>query len=185
MDRDSVKYGRGRLLPNLSLLALLEVGTGLLPHNALLFSLGLIAMLVVVAYVVLATRDMLADVEQLNPVDRWICRWSGPLALLIGVVLLLMVVTNIERPVSESWVASRRGLFTIKLAMEVGFILTIACWCAPPKLRHVPPVILWRIIVVPLMLVYGLYFMLIPVSQLAGDCDQGRSPISGLMKQPQ
>ncbi len=85
---------------------------------------------------------------------------------------MLVGIVGVEKPPQETWIGSRSGLFTIKYTMEVGFIFSVACLCVPRELRHVPPAIAWRMVVVPLMVIYGLYIVLLPLSQFFGNCDR-------------
>ena len=164
-----------RLLPSLGILALAELLTLLLRQWPVLAAAGIFLVTGYLGYLILVTRDSLEYAHHLHPVDRALCRWSGPLAVLIAVLLVLLVDTVASnQPVRENWIGSQEGLFAVKLTMEVGLILSVACWCAPQQLRHVPPVTLWRVLVVPLVLIYGAYIVLIPVAQCVGDCDQDR-----------
>ena len=178
MNHVSNDARRCRLLPKLAFLALLEVVARFVPRNPTVLMISLMVILSYVAFLVLSTRDVVASCDyRLSPWDRELFRWSGPLAVLIGIVLIVLAACSMDTPVPESWIASPVGLFTVKYLMEVGLVLSIACWCANLSLRHVPPVILWRVIVAPLLLIYGSYVILIPVSQFAGDCDQDRSSL--------
>lgn len=173
MSNSHNSVGRTRLLPSLLLLGGLECVVALLPRSPVLMGVGFILIVFYIAYLVLVTRDLVAEVDRLSPVDRVLCRWSGVLAvgIALGLIVLLGLTADGREP-QETWVGSRSGLFTIKCALEVGFILSVTCWCTPRALRHVRPVFFWRIVTIPLLLIYGSYVLLLPISQFVGDCDR-------------
>jgi hypothetical protein len=164
---------RSKLLPALSALALLDLTMLLLVRVAgagLALLLGFAIILAYVTYLVLATRDIVTNAHRLHPIDRSLCRWSGPLALLIAVTLLLVAIIAAQKGAAEVWFRSRSGLLPIKYAVEVGLILSVACRLASDELGHVLPRTFWRTVSTPLLIVFGAYVILIPVGQFDAGC---------------
>jgi hypothetical protein len=164
---------RSKLLPALSALALLDLSMYLLSWVAgaqFALLIGSLFILVYVAYVVLATRELVTDPGRLHPFDLTVCRWSGPLALLIAVLLMLIVVVAVLADVTDLWFRSRTGLLIVKYAMEVGLILSVSARLAPARLGHVPPRSFWQNVSTPLLIIFGLYVVLIPFAELLGGC---------------
>ena len=173
---------RFRLLPNLAFLALLEVVAMFVPRNTIVLVISCVFIFVYVAFLVLLTRDAaVSGAHRLSPWDRKILRWSGPLAVLIGILLIVLVACNMDTPIDGSWIESPIGLFTVKYLMEVGLVLSIACWCASSP-QHVLPVALWRILVTPLVVIYGSYVILISLGQFAGGCDPDKAALTSNQK---
>lgn len=163
---------RSRLLPSLSLLALIDLVLLNLPRWPIILALGFLGAVLYLACLVLSTKDIAADFENQHPIDRFLCRWSGPIAVLTFLGLIIAVAqTDLKREPEETWIGSSWGLMSIKFTMELGFILSVACWCKPTGSGHNSN-LGWRILVVPLLVIYGMYLVLLPIGQLAGDCDK-------------
>ncbi|MCP4593628.1 MAG: hypothetical protein GY842_23065 [bacterium] len=120
-------------------------------------------------FVVLKTRDMVSNVAQLHASDRWICRNSGMLAvalatvLAVGVLILpLRNVQAVETHLESSW-----GLTLVGFVMEIGVVLCVACLWAPRDLQHIGPLFLWKVIAIPLLLIYGTYVVLLLITPIA------------------
>lgn len=169
--------GRPRLLGRLGILGLL---TGLIClgfrnptlHKSALAGAIMIAVTIVgltyVAWVVLRTRDMVVEPQALAPVDLWICRHSGPLAMAIAVGLFtfgILATAIADRRVDEPiWLTPQVIIPVVYFAMEVGFVLAMACLFSTRELRAARPILLWKASSLVLMLIYGLYVFLMPLS---------------------
>jgi len=127
--------------------------------------------IVYLAWIILRTRDMLAEPSALHPIDRWISVRSGPLASLL--ILLLLCSSVVEISIAERagrepiWLTSHLALQVVHFIMEVGFVLAIACLHCPRELNPTRPAMLWKAIAGVLVIIYGLYVVLIPVGVVA------------------
>jgi len=147
---------RSQFLPRIGLLTAIQLlGTFLAGTPALV--LGAVAVPIYLAVVLLRTRDSLREPDLLHPIDARIFRYSGPGALLIPLTLLVVLATISAYDPEGRLFRSSAALLLIRICMETGLILSVACLCAGPELAHVRPIWLWKLISVPLMLVCGAY----------------------------
>lgn len=162
-------HRRSRLLPSLGVLALIDLFIFSMPRWRIIVPIGFLAAMVYLAYVVVVTKDIAVDVSNQCPFDRWLCKWSGPIALMTAVGLFVAVTgTQTGAELEDTWIGSMSGMLLIKFTMEVGLVMGVACWCYPRKLGS-KTVFFWRALVVPLVLIYGSYLVLLPIAQLVGD----------------
>ena len=117
--------------------------------------------IVYLAWVILRTRDLVADYSCLSRIDRWLCWWSGPTCTGISVglfVFAVLAVSVAERTRREPiWVRSNTVLGVIYFIMEISFVLAITCCVCSSKEVHIRPLVLWRVLCLPQAAIYGMY----------------------------
>ena len=171
---------RSLLLPRFGVLALLSGVPTLIglvfgvPGPAVGAGCFVAAMLVTIVYLAwltLRTIELVAAHQSLNHLDVLICRYSGPLAWLLGFALLAFAIAAVSAAESHGgepvFLRSRTVLQIIHFVMEIGFVLAITCVWSPRTLGHVWALPLWKLLCVLLIVIYGLYVVLIPVGVIA------------------
>ena len=161
---EPLRYNAPQLLPRLGTLAVINLVVGVLALSPVAM-VGLFFLPTgYLGIVILKTRDSIRDVPGLHPTDRWIGRWSGILApaLMAALFAGMCIVSEMDGEPGSSWM-----LLLVAFVMEVGVVLCVACLSAPRELRHVGPVVLWRIVAIPLLVIYGLYVVLILIMPFA------------------
>jgi len=166
--RGQVTYQRAQLLPRLGVLAILHGLAAAIAYVPWVWFVGswtAVLSTVYLAVIILRTRDVTRSGRRLHPFDSWICRLSGPLAVALAAMLLLgmsiLMASNMEP--GDLGLGSPWGLALVGLIMEVGVVLCVACLSTPRALQDVGPVVLWRLLAVPLLLIYGAYVVLLLV----------------------
>ena len=167
---ESPPYDRPKLLPRLGALGIVNFLTTAIAHSPIssfgITLVGMVLALVICGYlglVILKTRDSMLALHRLHPSDLWICRRSGALAVGLAVALLvgLDILVAYDVAPSDIGVESSWGMALVGFVMEIGVVLSAACLWAPRSLQHTKPLILWKILAAPLLLVYGLYVVLL------------------------
>ena len=83
----------------------------------------------------------------------------------------ILVAFDIEP--SEIGIETSWGMLLVGIVMEVGVVMSVACLWAPRDLHHVRPVLLWKSMSGPLLLVYGLYVVLLLITPFASRLAEG------------
>jgi hypothetical protein len=166
---ESPSYDRPKLLPSLGALGAMNVLAALIAHSPLGFFGVIVLSTGYLGVVILGTRDLVSNETRLHPTDRWLCRRSGVLAAGLAAALMAGVSLAVARDVELEAIGleSPWGLCLVGFAMEIGAVLCVACLWAPRNLRHTRPVILWKIVAVPLLVIYGAYVVLLLVTAAA------------------
>ena len=162
-------HDRPELLPRLAVLGILHALAAVIAYTPFALFGVILVSTGYLGVVVLKTRDLMSHGRHLHPIDRWICRRSGVLAAVLAVALLAgvsVLVANGMGP-DEISLKSSWGLPLVGFVMEIGVVLCVACLWAPSNLRHVRPLVLWRIVAIPLLLIYGAYVVLLLVTPIA------------------
>ena len=145
---------RQRLLPSFGKLAGIHLIVLLLSRGSDGFiCAGMVAIIVYIVIVLHRTMDLVDFEEPLHPVDSRLLRYSGPLAL-TAVTLFAggLVVLGLCEPDDLGWLAA--ALFAAQLLGEIGLIFTIACLSVKDPIRHVAPLVAWKVACVPLLFVF-------------------------------
>lgn len=161
---------KSRLLPRLGILsianALLVVARGLLGKLPETIGLTLLAIVFFVgmgylAWVILRTRDLVSDYLRLSRIDRWFCRWSGPICTGISTALFVFSVWAFSVAKSTGgepiWIRSNAVLSVIYFVMEIAFVLAVTCCACPSKETHIRPLVVWKLLCLLQTVVYGAY----------------------------
>jgi hypothetical protein len=157
-----------RLLAGIGLLGALTCLGEVLARNWPELTGALIGVLLLVgnvwlAVLVLRTCERSSDPSALAPIDRQLVFWSGPLSLLLMAVAPIVAFANIEQRQGTNYFTSSWSFELVELLMSMGFVLSLCCVLARPQ-AHVPPRLLWKILCVPLALIFGAYALLMPIS---------------------
>ena len=91
----------------------------------------------------------------------------------LGLLAFAIVVTIVLDREGEgpAFLTNRLVIQALHWVMEMGFVLATACICSPRKLRHVRPVLLWKVLAALLRVVYGMPVILIPLVTIASLSD--------------
>jgi hypothetical protein len=160
---ESPSYDRPKLMPRLGVLGVMNLLATLNVHTPFaLFGIEAIS-IGYLAVIILRTQGLMANEARLHPTDRWILRKSGVLAAGLATALILGVSLAVAMDVDPaaaglevSW-----GLALLGFVMEIGVILCVACLWAPRSLRHTRPLIFWKLVAIPLLLIYATYVLLL------------------------
>lgn len=167
---------RPRLLPRLGILSVIGTVAAMFPSNVDMLSgpLGAVIMTAVLTYLawtILRTRDMLHALESLHWLDVWLCRKSGPLCMGAATALVCFAIVEISDAIRHDtepvWLTSRLAVSAIYAIMEPAFVLGMACLMSSKEVGHVRPLLLWKTLCVPLIIIFGLYIVLVPMASLA------------------
>ncbi len=145
---------RQRVLPSLGKLAGIHAIVLLLSRGSdAVICGGLVAIIVYIVIVLITTMDLVVSDAPLHPVDSRLLRYSGPLAL-AAVTLFAggALVLNVYLPDESEWLVAI--LFAAQLIGEIGLIFTIACLSVKDAIRHVAPLVAWKVACVPLLFVF-------------------------------
>jgi hypothetical protein len=165
---------RSRLLPALISLAGLELALGLLQWGARLLPdaaeevcviCGVVFGIVYIAIILLRTRDLVRQSKELSPVDRALCRVSGIFAPLLLFLVIRGFSQNDTRQL-EAILRSRWLLMAFSFVMDTILALSFACIALRGSGRHIPPLLLWKIVCVPVLVISGamaLFLMVVPL----------------------
>ena len=129
------------------------------PLFGALFVLGMIWL----AVIVLRTCERSTDPRSLSLSDRTLLYWSGPLSVLLIVVIPAIAMANIEERNGVNRFTSDWSFQLVEILMTGGFVLSLCCLLSRRE-RHIPPRWLWKVICVPLLLIFGAYALLMPIS---------------------
>jgi hypothetical protein len=144
---------RPLLLPRLLTLAVIGGVSCLLARWPAAVAFGFMFSLFYFAVVLLRTRDLVRATGSLHRWDRLICQASGPLALLIFLVLATSYLTiiclshgnsRIDPTSTDPWNFSLRML--LQFSLETGVVLSTACLFTARSFGHVRPLLLWKIL---------------------------------------
>ena len=127
-----------------------------------LFFVGMIWL----AVVVLRTCERSAEPRSLSRSDRALIYWSGPLSVLLILVIPVIAFANIEERNAVNHFTSDWSFQVVEVLMASGFVLSFCCLAARQD-RHLPPRGVWKVICAPLLLIFGAYALLMPVSRAA------------------
>ena len=165
----SARYARPQLLPRLGTLAAVNLVAGALSRSPIAMCGVILLSTGYLAIVILKTRDVMRHVGGLHPTDRWLCRWSGVLASALAASLFagVNILVGDDMDPSDVGLESSWGMVLVGFIMEIGVVLSVACLWAPRNLGHARPVILWKIMAGPLLMVYGLYVVLLMITPAA------------------
>ena len=160
---------RPKLLPRLGVLGIISLFVGVIAHTPVAFLVMILLPTGYLGYVILKTRDLVSNSARLHPTDRWICRKSGFLATALAAALLMGVSVLMAQNIEPEAIGleSRWGMSLVGFVMEIGVVLCVACLGAPRDLRHVRPLILWKVMAIPLLLIYGAYVVLLLITPFA------------------
>ena len=158
-----VQRGPPRLIIGILGLALIDVAVWLLGRfteiePVFLIGLALPLPIAYMAWLILRAREWFQSPQETHPLDAWVCRWSGPLAVCLFVVEFgCMALTNV---LPEWKILRRPGVFAL-LHHVAGFGLLFSCLClwVRPRIGRAPNRI-WRRVAVPLLLIFVLEFIL-------------------------
>ena len=164
--------GRPRLLPGVLGLVVVDGVIWLLGRFAsidsgFLIVIALILPIAYVAWLILRARDLLRDPQRLHPLDAWMCRWSGPLALCMFVVEFgCMALTD----VLPEWkmLQPPRVFALLHHVAEWGLLFSWLCLLGGPRLGRGSNRI-WKLVAAPLLLIFVLEFVLWALFQLPSD----------------
>jgi len=160
----------GRLLPKMRTLALIELAIIFLPRWRFLFGAGMMFATVDAGVVLLSTRDLARYPQRMGRVERGLCRWSGPLTLVVmGMLVLMCILPELvygDQP--PRWFSGRGMHALVLLGTESAAIFATACVCGTEAMRHVWPRPVWRLICTPLLVMLILIAVLGKVA-LVGD----------------
>ena len=158
-----VQRGRPRLLIGLLGLALVDVAVwslGRFTEIQPVFLIGLALPLPIayMAWLILRARDWFQSPLETSPLDTWVCRWSGPLAVCMFVVEFgCMALTNV---LPEWRMLQRPDVFAIlHHVAEWGLLFSCLCRWVRPHVGRAPKRV-WKQVAVPLMLIFALEFVL-------------------------
>lgn len=155
--------GRPRLLPGVLGLVVVDGAIWLLGRFTPIESVFLVVVTLIlpvayVAWLILRARDLLRDPQPLHPLDAWMCRWSGPLALcMFALEFGFMALTD----VLPKWeMLQPPGVFVLlHHVAEWGLLFSWLCLLGGPRFGRAPNRV-WRLVAVPLMLIFVLEFVL-------------------------
>ncbi len=166
---ESSTYDRPRLLPRLGALGVMSLLASAMAYSPIaVFGIVLVST-GYLGVVILKTRDLVSNAARLHPSDRWICRKSGMLAAALAAALImgLSVLVAKDMEPAEIGLGSWWGLLLLGFVMEIGVVLCVACLWAPRNLRHIRPLVLWKVMAIPLLLIYGAYVVLLLITPIA------------------
>lgn len=133
-----------------------------IPHAAPVLFAGLISFgMFWLAVLVLRTGERMAH-RTVSPFDRTLTYFSGPAAC------LLMVFVARECP---AWIEEINGInrfrsATLQTVFEIlmasGLVISLCCLVSR-RGAHVPPRLLWKLVCLPPLIVYGGYALLTPI----------------------
>ena len=166
---ESSTYDRPQLLPRLGVLGVMSLLASAIAYSPfavfgiILLSTGYLGV------VILKTRDLVSNVARLHPSDRWIFRKSGMLAVALAAALIMGISILVSKDVqpAEIGLESSWGLPLVGFIMEIGVVLCVACLWAPRNLRHIRPLVLWKVMAIPLLLIYGACVVLLLITPIA------------------
>lgn len=155
---------RQRLLPSLGKLCGIHAIALLLSYVPAGIWVGMVAILVYIAIIVLVTIELVNSPQSLHPIDARLLRYSGPLAL-ASLILYTSVLFVLVSYLPDDWAEAQSILLFMQLIGEVGFVFSIACVFLNDSTRHVVPLVLWRIICLPLLLLF-LFMVFLPTMSI-------------------
>lgn len=97
------------------------------------------------------------------PLDRAMIRFAGPLSVLSLLLAATFGPSNIEQVNGINRFSSGWSQTVFELLMAAGFVLAL-CALICPRNTHVPPHWFWRIVAGPLVVIFGMYALLTPIS---------------------
>lgn len=157
-----------QLLTGVGLFALLTGACEMLARRwpsvagALFGALFLVGM-VWLAVLALRATERAADVSALSGLDRALIYWSGPLCLLLIALAALIARVSLEDQRGQMRFTSRWSLHLLEAVVASGFVLSLCCLRARPG-THVRPRRLWKVVCAPLLVAFGMYALLMPLS---------------------
>ena len=129
-----------------------------------LFLIGMAPVAYLVYLAIVAVRVVVAPAAA-HPVDRWLCKHSGVLSLVLGVVPFSVYVAICRTSDnSPAWSAVEFQL--IQFALELSLILAVTCLIPFYPHGHVPREERWKLINVPVLFVDLILIVAIPVTAL-------------------
>jgi hypothetical protein len=95
--------------------------------------------------------------------DSLMIYFSGPLSILLLVLSGAFALLNIDQVKGVNQFSSRLSQEIFELLVTTGFVLAL-CSVVSRRGLHVPPHVCWRIIAAPLVIIFGMYVLLTPIS---------------------
>jgi hypothetical protein len=132
------------------------------PTTPLFGSLAVFGM-IWLAVIALRTCERSADPQSLSRLDQILIYWSGPLSVLLILAVPVIALANIDERDGRNYFTSDWVFQLVELLMSSGFVLSLCC-LASRRGRHLPPRRLWKLICAPLLLLFGAYALLMPLS---------------------
>ena len=115
------------------------------------------------AIVVLRTCERSRTPEALSAIDRVLIYWSGPLSVLLLLVTPGIAFANIAERTGGNYFTSTWGFDLVEGLTTSGFVLSVCCLATHAE-RQVPPGLFWKLICIPLLVIFGAYTFLMPIA---------------------
>ena len=173
------QHNRPRLLPGVLGLVILDgvlwlVGRFSPIESGFLIAVALVLPIAYVAWLILRARDLLLDPQQLHPLDVWLSRWSGPLALCMFAVEFGCMALTDALPESK-WLQPPRVFAILHHVAEWGLLFSWLCLLGGPRFGRAPRRI-WKLVATPLLLIFVLEFVLWALFPAFNDKPDANSP---------
>ncbi len=98
--------------------------------------------------------------------DRLLIFWSGPLSLLLLALAAGVAFSTLDERRGLSLFKSSWALELSEVLMSTGFVLSLCCVLARPG-THLPPRLAWKLLCLPLVVIFGAYAFLMPATCVA------------------